>query len=949
MDKFPFFSNAETGYIENLYQQYLENPESVDESWQRFFQGFEFSRINYSKKSSKEQNTDNAYSEGTQVSQVLKPEEFKVINMIDDYRKRGHLFTKTNPVRTRRQYSPTLDIENYGLRKSDLNTVFEAGSEIGIGKAPLSKIIEHLEATYCRSIGVEYAHIRNREVEEWLKTRMESRRNTPKFSVATRKVMLKKLGQAVFMEKFLHKRFPGQKRFSLEGVEALIPALHSVIEKGASLGAKEFYIGMPHRGRLNVLANILEKPMVDIFNEFSGKQYEDETLMGDVKYHLGYTSKRKTLGGAEIEITLAPNPSHLETVGAVVQGMTRAEIDLHYNQDTDKVVPILIHGDASIAGQGIVYELVQMSEIKGYRVGGIIHLVVNNQVGFTTNYLDGRSSTYCTDIAKVVQSPIFHVNADDIEAVVYTIELAMEYREKFDKDVFIDLLGYRKYGHNEGDEPRFTQPILYKAIEKHPDPWTIYSAKLIEAGVITEADSTKVSNEINEELEKHLLASQKMDKTIYKPFLGSKWNSIRMAVNEDFEKSPDTGLPYEIIGKIGTGITTLPENKNFNRKLIKLMNDRAQMILPGGKIDWAMGELLAYGSLVHEGYPVRLSGQDSERGTFSHRHAVLTIEDSEEKYVPLQSVSSGKANFSVYNSLLSEYAVLGFEYGYSLVTPDALTIWEAQFGDFFNGAQIIIDQYLSSAEDKWRVMSNLVLYLPHGYEGQGPEHSSGRIERFLVLAAQNNMQIVNCTTPANLFHLLRRQIHRPFRKPLVLFTPKSLLRHPACVSPIEDLTHGGFKEVIDDETADPDKINRVVFCSGKLYYELMEEKAKLQNDNVAFVRVEQIYPFPAEQIKAIIEKYHSAARYVWAQEEPANMGAWPFIMRNFKDVDLLMVARPESGSPATGLAALHHLRQRKIIEKSFGACTCENRNHACKMLCAPNEWAFSNEMSKIQQ
>lgn len=948
MDKFPFFSNADVGYIDNLYQQYLENPDSVDESWQKFFQGFEFSRINYTSlkpnlTAGKETNKDG------QNAPMVMPDEFKVINMIDDYRRRGHLFTKTNPVRIRRKYTPTLDLENYGLTKADLNTIFEAGTEIGIGKAPLHKIIEHLEDTYCRSIGVEYAHIRNLEVEEWLMKRMESGRNTPRFSAATRKVILKKLGQAVHMEKFLHKRFPGQKRFSLEGVEALIPALHSVIEKGASLGAKEFYIGMPHRGRLNVLANILEKPMVDIFNEFSGKNYEDETLMGDVKYHLGYTNKRKTMGGAEVEVTLAPNPSHLETVGAVVQGMARADIDLHYNHDTDKVVSILIHGDASIAGQGIVYELVQMSELKGYGVGGIIHLVVNNQVGFTTNYLDGRSSTYCTDVAKVVQSPIFHVNADDIEAVVYTIELAMEYRERFDKDVFIDLLGYRKYGHNEGDEPRFTQPILYKAIEKHPDPWTIYSSKLLQSGVITIEESESISKEINDELEKHLLASQKIEKATYKSFLGLKWDGIRMAIATDFEKSPDTCLPYEIIREIGEKITTLPVDKNFNRKLVKLMNDRAQMILPEGKIDWAMGELLAYGSLVYEGYPVRLSGQDSERGTFSHRHAVLTIEDSEEKYVPLKNIGTERANFSVYNSLLSEYAVLGFEYGYSLVTPDALTIWEAQFGDFFNGAQIIIDQYISSAEDKWRVMSNLVLYLPHGYEGQGPEHSSGRLERFLVLAAQNNMQIVNCTTPANLFHLLRRQIHRPFRKPLILFTPKSLLRHPACVSPIEDLTTGGFKEVIDDITADPSKINRVVFCSGKLYYELVEERNKNNYYNVAIVRVEQIYPFPAEQIKTIIEKYHLATKFVWAQEEPANMGAWPFVMRNFKEADLLMVARPESGSPATGLPSLHQLRQRKIIEKAFGACTCENRNQACKMLCAPNEWAFINEVSKIQQ
>lgn len=932
MDNFSYFSNAESEYIDNLFKQYLEDPESVDSSWQNFFKGFEFGRTQYGKKS----------------EDLTFPNEFKVLNLIDDYRKRGHLFTKTNPVRTRRTYTPTLDIENYGLTKEDLDVTFEAGKEIGIGSAPLKKIIEHLEATYCQSIGVEYAHIRNVEVEHWLQEKMESRRNTPNFSKSTRKVILQKLGQAVFMEKFLHKRFPGQKRFSLEGVEALIPALHAVIEKGALLGAQEFHIGMAHRGRLNVLANIMEKPMVDIFNEFSNKQYDDETLMGDVKYHLGYTSDR-LINGKKVLITLAPNPSHLEAVGAIIQGMTRAEIDLNYKGDTDKIVPINIHGDASIAAQGIVYELVQMSEVKGYRVGGTIHLVVNNQVGFTTNYLDARSSTYCTDIGKVVQSPIFHVNADDIEAVVYTIQLAMEYREKFDKDVFIDLLGYRKYGHNEGDEPRFTQPVLYKIIKKHPDPWTIYSNKLIESGVISPEEAEQVKKEINDNLENELLASQSFEKAHIKPFLSEVWKDTRFATPEDFISSPDTGVEYEKIKEIGDKITILPGEKVFNRKLIKLMEERNKMIQPGGKIDWAMAELLAYGSLVNEGIPVRLSGQDSERGTFSHRHAVLTIEDSEERYVPLDTIANDKASFKIYNSLLSEYAVMGFEYGYSLITPYALTIWEAQFGDFFNGAQIIIDQYLSSAEEKWRTMSNLVLYLPHGYEGQGPEHSSGRIERFLVLAAQNNMQIVNCTTPANLFHLLRRQVYRPFRKPLVLFTPKSLLRHPACVSPIEDLTTGGFKEVIDDHTADPENIERVIFTSGKVYYELVEEREKLNNDKVAIVRIEQMYPYPEEQIREIVQKYKNTKRFVWVQEEPANMGAWSFIMRRFKEADLLMVARPESGTPATGSPHLHHLRQRKIIEKAFGSCTCEDSDRACKMICAPNEWITIAEPEKVEK
>ncbi len=932
MDKFSFFSNADTEYIENLYKQYQADPESVDESWQKFFMGFDFSRVSY----------------GGVEKKPVTPDEFKVINLIEDYRKRGHLFTKTNPVRTRRTYKPTLDIENYGLTQEDLERHFDAGSEIGIGNATLSKIIDHLQVTYCQSIGVEYNYIRNVEIESWLRKRMESTKNTPKYSTAYRKMILKKLGQAVFMEKFLHKRFPGQKRFSLEGVEALIPALHAVIEKGATLGAKEFHIGMAHRGRLNVLANILEKPMVDIFNEFANKQYDDETLMGDVKYHLGYTSHRTTMNGKEIDLTLAPNPSHLEAVGSIIQGMTRGDIDLNYKGNTDLIVPIVIHGDASIAGQGIVYELIQMSELKGYRVGGTIHLVLNNQIGFTTNYLDARSSTYCTDVAKTIQSPIFHVNADDVEAVVYTIELAMEFREKFDKDVFIDLLGYRKYGHNEGDEPRFTQPLLYKSIETHPDPWEIYSKKLEENGIIGEADAEKIKDEINQALEDQLKTSQQIEKTHYKPFHSGLWDNMRFATEDDFRYSPQTGVPYDIIKEIGEKITHLPGDKQFNRKLVKLMADRNHMIQPGGKIDWAMGELLAYGSLVREGFPVRVSGQDTERGTFSHRHAVLTVEDSEEKYVPLHTLNSDKAEFSIYNSPLSEYAVLGFEYGYSLISPDSLTIWEAQFGDFFNGAQIIVDQYLTSAEDKWRVMSNLVLYLPHGYEGQGPEHSSGRIERFLVLAAENNIQVVNCTTPANLFHLLRRQIHRPFRKPLVLFTPKSLLRHPACVSSIEDLTHGGFREVIDDDQAIPEKITRVAFTGGKVYYELVEEREKLKADHLAIIRIEQIYPWPAEQISAIVEKYSNATRFLWVQEEPANMGAWPFIMRHYKENDLLLVARPESGSPATGSPQLHKLRQQKIVQKTFGECTCVDSDRICKMLCAPNEWVYVPETEKSE-
>ena len=926
MDELTYLGNADSSAIEELYNRFRSDPESVETGWRRFFEGFEFSgKI------------------GGTSSEMMTPVEFKVIDLINGYRKRGHLFTRTNPVRTRRTYSPTLDLVNFGLSAADLDTSFEAGREIGIGKASLRQIVARLEQTYCHSIGVEYAYIRRLEIESWLRTTMEANCNAPAFDTARRQVILQKLSEAVYFERFLHRKFTGAKRFSLEGAEALIPALDAIIQKGAGMGIEEFVIGMPHRGRLNVLANILGKSFKDIFAEFENKSYDDETLLGDVKYHLGYSSERVTSEGKKISLSLAPNPSHLEAVSPVVEGIVRSRIDSTYGGDSSRILPILIHGDASVAGQGIVYEVIQMSELAGYGTGGTIHLVVNNQIGFTTNYLDARSSVYCTDVAKTIQAPIFHVNADDVEAVVYTIELAMEYRKRFKKDIFIDLLGYRKYGHNEGDEPRFTQPVLYKIIESHPNPRDIYVEKLIAEGIFNQQDADAIEQNFNTLLESDLSASKETEKAHVTLFMQNAWTHIRHALPGDFEKPVDTAVKLEKLLSIGQKITGLPADKDFYKKIVKLMDERRHMLDAPGKLDWAMGELLAYGTLLSEGFPVRLSGQDSERGTFSHRHAVITIEDSEEKYTPLQHLDPGQKPFQIYNSLLSEYGVLGFEYGYALASPDALTIWEAQFGDFFNGAQIIIDQYLSSAEEKWRVMNPLVLLLPHGYEGQGPEHSSGRIERFLILCADHNMQVANCTTPANFFHLLRRQMHRNFRKPLIVFTPKSLLRHPRCVSELSEFTQGGFRELIDDDSVDPAAVSRVVFCSGKLYYELADHREKTAAFDTAIIRLEQLYPLPLKQMRGVIDRYPNAARYVWAQEEPANMGAWSFILRNFKEVELLMVARPESGSPATGSARLHAIRQQKIIEKSFGACTCEEANITCRMTCAPTEWNILTE------
>ena len=918
MDKFSYLNTIDNSVIEEMFDQFKRDPEHVDESWRKFFEGFEFCQKSY---------------KAEKGEAFIYPNEFKVMNLITDYRQRGHLFTKTNPVRTRRQYSPTLDIENYGLTAEELKKTFQAGKEIGLGNAKLEDIIAHMQQTYCQSIGVEYHYIRRPEIVQWFKEKMEPIKNRPDFSFDEKKLILKKLAEGVLFEKFIHKKFPGQKSFSLEGMESLIPALEAVLRKGGALGTEEFVIGMAHRGRLNVLANIMHKPVSRIFSEFEGKEYEDEDLLGDVKYHLGYSDQVKTRSGKKVRVTLAPNPSHLETVDPIVEGVSRALIDSEYHGDNSKVAPILIHGDASISGQGIIYELVQMADLEGYKTGGTIHLVVNNQIGFTTNYLDGRSSVYCTDVAKTIQSPIFHVNGDDVEAVVYTVMLAMEFRDKFHKDIFIDLLGYRKYGHNESDEPRFTQPILYKIIEQHPDPLEIYLKKLEDENTLSSFDFPTLKAEINGVLEKGFEEAKTIVKGDIEPFLVSAWQGIRKANPGDFEISPVTSISADDFRDIGDKLTRLPVGKNFFRKIIKMQEDRKAMMV-SEKLDWAMGELFAYASLLKEGHPVRLSGQDCQRGTFSHRHAVLTVEDSEEKFTPLQHISDDQAKFTIYNSLLSEYGVLGFDYGYSFATPHGLTLWEAQFGDFSNGAQVIIDQYLSSAEDKWKVMNGLVLLLPHGYEGQGPEHSSARLERFLSLCGHHNMQIVNCTTPASFFHVLRRQLHREFRKPLVVFTPKSLLRHPKCVSSPADFISGGFKEVIDDPMADPAKVKRVVFCSGKLYYDLLEEKEKQQAEHVALVRIEQLYPLPEKQLNAVIAKYTLADHYEWAQEEPVNMGAWKYLSINFRTVNLHHVARPASGSPATGSSKLHKIQQRLLVEKSLGKCTCEHANGSCRLHCA---------------
>ena len=919
MDQFSYLNTLDNAVMEDLLEKYRKDPASVDESWRKFFEGFEFCQKNY---------------KAEEGDAFLYPNEFKVMNLIIAYRQRGHLFTKTNPVRTRRKYSPTLDIENFGLGKEDLAKHFQAGKELGLGNAKLSDIIAHLQKTYCESIGIEYFYIRRPEVVEWFISKMEPVKNAASFSIGEKEHILRKLAQAVLMEKFIHKKFPGHKSFSLEGVESLIPALASVIMKGAELGVKEFILGMAHRGRLNVLGNIMQKPFEQIFSEFEGKEYSDDELLGDVKYHLGYSTTVDNGSGEQIHLTLCPNPSHLEAVDPVVEGLARGRIVYAYEGDNTRLVPVLIHGDASISGQGIVYETTQMADLEAYKTGGTIHLVTNNQIGFTTNYLDGRSSVYCTDVAKAIQSPVFHVNSDDVEAVVYTVQLAMEYRMHFHKDVFIDLLGYRKYGHNESDEPRFTQPVLYKIIEQHPDPLEIYIKKLEEEGIADKLNIDDIRKEINDSLEQAFQASKTIEKADIASFLGPLWKGLRRAVPADFTGSPVTAIPEPTLREIGNKLTFLPEDLKFFRKIVKLQEDRRAMLEGEGRLDWAMGELLAYGSLVKEGHPVRISGQDSQRGTFSHRHAVLTVEDSEDKFIPLANVSDGQAPFRIYKSLLSEYGVLGFEYGFAFAAPNGLTIWEAQFGDFNNGTQVIIDQYLSSAEDKWKVMNGLVLFLPHGYEGQGPEHSSARLERFLTLSGHYNWQITNCTTPANFFHVLRRQLSREFRKPLVIFTPKSLLRHPLCVSKLSEFTRGGFMEVIDDSLADKSKVTKLVFCSGKVYYDIIEKRAQLGIRNVAVIRLEQLYPLPEKRLAEIVAGYPAAKHFEWVQEEPANMGSLNYIVHNFLKLELTYVARPPSGSPATGSSQLHKVQQNLLVEKALGKCSCELAYGSCRLHCA---------------
>ncbi|WP_194774180.1 2-oxoglutarate dehydrogenase E1 component [Pararhodonellum marinum] len=930
MDKYSYIANAHVAYIDELYEDYKNDPESIDPSWKTFFDGFDFAITKYGEEGS-EVATPNQESsstapakngslatKGTIMDMEQLPKEIKVRALIHAHRSRAHLRSKTNPVRERRDRKAMIDLEDFGLGEQDLQTEFQAGNEIGIGPSKLSKIVESLKKIYEGPMGFEYLYMRDPYILDWFKTKVE--KEALEFNPPTeeKKRILSKLNEAVVFENFLHTKYLGQKRFSLEGGESTIPFLDAVINHSASLGANEVMIGMAHRGRLNVLANIMGKTYEQIFSEFEGTAKPDLTMGdGDVKYHMGYSSDIVTTSGAKVNLKLAPNPSHLEAVNPVVEGFIRAKIDSEHKGDSNKALPILIHGDAAVAGQGIVYEVTQMAGLKGYNTGGTIHFVINNQVGFTTDFDDARSSIYCTDVAKIIDAPVIHVNGDDAEAVVFAAHLAAEYRHKFQKDIFVDMVCYRRHGHNESDEPKFTQPELYNIISKHPNPREIYVKRLGERGDL----DAKIAKQMDKEFRQLLQDRLNMVKEKPLPYQFTKfeqaWQSLRRSTPEDFDQSPETGIPAENIQKVAEALTVVPKGFKPIKQIEVQLKQRKDMYFQSKNLNWAAAELLAYGSLLLEDKTVRITGQDCQRGTFSHRHAVVHDASTNKPYNFLKELKGHDGQFSIYNSLLSEYAVLGFEYGYGMANPHALTIWEAQFGDFANGAQTMIDQFISSGESKWQKMNGLVMLLPHGYEGQGPEHSNARPERFLQLSAEYNMVVANITEPSNFFHLLRRQLAWEFRKPCIVMSPKSLLRHPKVMSPLEEFTSGSFKEVISDKTVEPKKVKRVLLCSGKIYYDLDEVREKEKIQDVAIVRIEQLHPLPKKQIMNALKAYKNA-EVIWVQEEPENMGYWTYMMRAlYREFPMEVIARKSSASPATGYHKVHVQEQAQIINKAL--------------------------------
>jgi 2-oxoglutarate dehydrogenase E1 component len=949
--KTSFLVGTNSEFINEFYADYISDPSSLPKSWREFFDGLsdnekliyedikgpswspekKLKKLKFSKKFKDKKSIRTADINLETVKQASK-DSVRAIMLIRAYRIRGHLIANLDPLSIQKKANHLeLKPESYGFKKKDYNRKIFLDGVLGLQYADLNQILEILKKTYSSNIGYEFMHMGDPEEKSWIRDRIEGPEKNIFFTVNGKKAILNKIIQAEGFEKYLHVKFVGTKRFGLDGGESLIPALEQIIKRGGNLGAKEIKIGMPHRGRLNVLANVMGKPFKAIFNEFFGKSVSTKKdFEGDVKYHLGASSNRE-FDGNSVHISLTDNPSHLEAVNPVVLGQVRAKQFFHKDKDRKKVIPVLMHGDAAFAGQGIVAECFAMSGLPGHNIGGTIHIIVNNQIGFTTAPRFARSSPYPSDVAKIAQAPIFHVNGDDPEAVVHCAKIATEYRQKFNRDVVIDMVCYRRFGHNEGDEPSFTQPMMYKKIKSHVSTLSIYGERLSEEGLTTENELNQNKINFKNFLEKEFVSSKNY-KSELKWFDGA-WSRFKPGLGKD--KRGASGVNKNELINIGKKISTIPSNFNVHKTLKKIFDLRHHSINKGESIDWTTAESLAFGTLLTEGFSVRLSGQDSGRGTFSQRHAVLRNQENHERYVPLNNIKKGQKNFEIIDSLLSEFAVLGFEFGYSISEPETLVLWEAQFGDFANGAQIVIDQFISSGESKWGRASGLVLLLPHGYEGQGPEHSSARLERFLQLCAGENMQVVNCTTPSNYFHVLRRQMHREFRKPLIIMTPKSLLRHKKCVSTISEFTtKSTFHRILEDDAYSKinnlldlkkrdGKIKKVVMCSGKIYYDLIEAREKLKNDKVTFIRIEQLYPFPVKTLAKILRRYKKA-KFIWCQEEPKNMGAWNTV-RNYidrtleiidlGDISVKYVGRKASSSTATGNLNKHLAQQKEILEK----------------------------------
>jgi len=937
LDDFIFSGFIQPDLYDEMYQKFLQDPSQVDASWKDYF-----SRLNEGEEApvspSLEEpvvSRDSPFSILDEVKShqlkalkhverqpVKASDENRILNLIQAYRHHGHLMAKVNPIEAFEKPSPlALNLKYLGFSEDELDKAFPTCGLTEKEHLPLREIVKTLQEIYCGNIGVEYMGFISPEAEMWLQQHIEPSKFKIQLRIDQKQMILQHLNKSGLFEWFLQTKYVGQKRFSLEGGETLIPMVAAIIETGANLGIEQFVVGMAHRGRLNVLCNILDKSYSDIFSEFEDN-YIPESFegSGDVKYHKGFSSEILTTHGHRVQISITPNPSHLESVNPVVEGQVRSlQTQMDDLNDQNRAVPVLIHGDAAISGQGVVYETMQLSDLKGYSTGGSVHIVINNQIGFTTLPAEGRSTLYCTDIAKAFGAPVFHVNAEDPEGCIYATNLAVEMRQKFHCDVFIDLNCYRKYGHNEADEPAFTQPLEYQLIRQKKSIREIYRDDLIQQGILEKY----LAEELEEEFKKGLKQALKGTKELIRSKPPVKIEKKKIDRKELFKKT-ETDVSDSVLKKVAKTISQIPEGFTIHRKLKQIVKKREEMVTKNGEdnpIDWGMAETLAYGTLLSEGTSVRISGQDSCRGTFSHRHAIWMDQKKERGYYPLKSLATDKTRFDIYNSPLSEYAVLGFEYGYTLCSPDSLVIWEAQFGDFFNGAQIIVDQYLSTGEQKWGQTSNIVLLLPHGYEGQGPEHSSGRIERFLTLCGDNNLTVANPTTPAQLFHLLRRQIKGEVKRPLIIFSPKALLRHPDCVSTLDGFTEGTFKEVLEDPAA-PKSPKRMIFCSGKVYYDLITERERRKVKDVAIYRIEQLYPLNTGLIEELIASHDEVEEFQWVQEEPSNMGPWSYMRPRLQKLlpegkKIQYIGRERSASPATGSLTVHKHQLRTLLNSVF--------------------------------